>query len=192
MRHVLPALMLLLALTLAACASDEERPAGGEAPIEAGADPSAYAYEAFFAGALTDTLRGAARFGVMVDGRTGARRLVIALRTPDSGMGGLFLVPRRPELPEPGSHPLTAYNDSLSRPAGRFALVYRDGLLRRLSSVDGTLTFTTVRDTLLEGRFSARLRGTVVRAGAPLTEVQVTARGTFRAERGEVGFIVGI
>lgn len=184
-----PVLVLVLVVAVAACGdAPDEAPAGAADEVEA--EPADY--QAFFAGALTDTLRGDARFGRVVDGRTGARRFVIALRTPGNLVGGLILARGVPDVPEEGRHDVASYADSTGRPPEDFLLVYRDGMRREFSSTSGTLTLTTVRDTLLEGSFSATLEGVAVRSGGPPIEGTTTVQGHFQARSGSVGFILGL
>ncbi len=181
---------LLLLLMLAACGEAPHVPAApGPAEDEA---LGAGAFEVFFAGVLTDTLRGEARFGVVMDARTQARRFVVVMRPTGLLAGGLFLARTREALPAEGRYAITAYADSLALPAEDFVLVYRDGMRRAMDSAEGTVTFTVVRDTLLAGEFTATLEGAVMRPSGPPAEGAATVQGAFRAARGDVGFILGL
>ena len=76
-------------------------------------------------------------------------------------------------------------------PSG-FVIVYRRGLLFDLASTEGTLTLNAVTDTLVAGTFTARLTGTVARAGGRPQQGVLDADGRFEAGGRGAGFILGM
>lgn len=188
------AVVLLMLVALAACGTEAETsvPAGTDTLETIG--PRARTpvdYTVYLQGAISDTLRGAASFGQVVDTRTDAERFVIVLEGQYDLAGGISLVHDDPVLPEAGTYSLERGDES-ARPSDGFGLVYRQGLQRHLRATSGTLTLSIVRDTLIEGSFRATLRGQVMRGGERLTNARVDARGTFRAQPDPLGFIIGL
>lgn len=189
----LPVVLLML-IALAACGTEAETSAPAETDTLETMGPRARTpvdYTVYLQGAISDTLRGAASFGQVVDTQTDAERFVIVLEGQYDLAGGVFLARDDPALPEAGTYSLERRDDD-PRTTDGFGLVYRQGLQRYLRATSGTLTLTTVRDTLIEGSFRATLRGQVVRGGERLTDARVDARGTFRAQPDPLGFIIGL
>ena len=192
----------ILFSTTSACTS------GGEAEQAVSPDSLAqseeapadqHAYEVFMEGALQDTLRGEAAFGVVVNSNSEQRSLVIELRTESSLSGGLYLVRQDTLIPEQGTYELANVSDTTTRQPDQFALIYREGMRRVLSSQQGTLEITQSSDSLLVGTLDAELRGLVrenvsIAAGEGVQNGtdQVQLWGEFRAEAGEVGYLIGL
>ena len=158
-----------------------------------------HAYEVFMEGALQDTLQGEAAFGIVVNSNSRQRSFVIELRTASSLSGGLYLVRQDTLIPEQGTYELANVSDTTTRPSDQFALIYRQGMRRALSSYQGTLEITKSSDSLLVGSLDAELRGLVkeeanVAAGEDMQDgtEQVQLWGEFRAESGEVGYLIGL
>ncbi len=189
-------LRVLLAAVLlagaAACASEAGRP-GAPADASAGVaeDAARYDYEAVFSGALTDTLQGQADFGTVVASDVRQERFVIVLKSRDDPLGGLVFSRPDAARPAPGTYALSAEAGAARRASG-FRLTYREGMRRTLHATAGTLTLRVVRDTLIEGSFRADLEGTVARPGQAPRQSLADVRGSFRAESGSVGFLLGL
>ena len=192
---------ILLSMTSACTPGGETEPAvppDSLAQSEEAPDDQ-HAYEVFIEGALQDTLRGEAAFGIVVNSNSGRRSFVIELRTASSLSGGLYLVRQDTLVPEQGTYELANVSDTTSRPPGQFALIYREGMRRALSSYQGTLEITQSSDSLLVGSLDAELRGRIkeeanIAAGEDRQDgtEQVQLWGEFRAESGEVGYLVGL
>ena len=149
-------------------------------------------YRAFFYGILEDTLAGPAQFGQVLERRTGIVTDVIELPLPDRFMGGLYLSKPAREPVTPGTHAFVdAAADSTQMPDG-WRVVFRRGLSTRLLSTDGQLQLETVTDSLWAGTFDVQLHGTVADATGRVLGHDVRARGRFRAEPGNVGFLLGL
>ena len=176
-------------LACAACGTEAEPPLanGTRRPLSrTSAD-----YVVYLRGAITDTLRGEASFGVVVDTRHGRRRFAIVLQSVYDPLGGFFLVQGRAEPPTTGTYALRGRSSESGTDEG-FGLVYRLGMRRDLAATSGTLTLTTVRDTLIEGSFEATLEGMLIRQGERLSDARLRVRGTFRAEPQPLDMIVGL
>lgn len=182
-----------LAGAVSACGGDEGVGDGGrEAASDVSSDASPN-YEVFLANALSDTLRGAANFGRVLDSRTGDELFVIRLSTGFDFAGGVVISRRDTVPPEPGTYDLSAPTDSLATvPVNKFLIIYREGMLRDLRSTAGTLTFSVVTDTLIEGRFDATLQGVIAERGRDLAKGEVHAVGHFRAAHGMPGYVIGL
>ena len=152
-------------------------------------------YRIELSGLVPDTLSGRATFGRVVDGPTGKTMSVVRLRTGLDFGGGFFVLVPADRFPAPGTYPISVVPDSLaatSAQPGGLWVAYRRGLLFDLVSTDGTVTFTTVVDTLVAGRFDVTLAGTVALPGGSPQEGSLTARGSFRAHPEGAGFILGL
>ena len=187
-------LAIVLLTVVAACGAGEGGVSVAEEGAADGGNAPAYAYEVFLEGrALTDTLRGPATFNAVVNGKTQATLLVVAMEAGVDLTSGFFLTHPGDERPAVGTYPIGPPADSLAGGAAPgFAAIYQEGMRRRLTSTGGTLRLTVATDTLLEGSFTADLRGTVALPGEPPRLMHLDARGTFRAEKGAVGFVVGL
>ena len=152
-------------------------------------DRGAYGYEAFLFGTVTDTLRGNARFGDVLIQDTGAVVSVIVLEARGGFGGGIYITRGDTVMPQVGTYDLAdAAQVEAPEPPGQFVMRYQQGLQRQLASSGGRLTLETVSDTLIEGSFNATLRGLV----SGQSVVDVRAQGTFSAEPGSVGYIIGL
>lgn len=193
MRGYLAGLLICAVLVSSACGSGDGGGEGvGEVQVEESAE-SPFQYEVRLGNAISDTLQGSANFGRASDPRTGEELLVIRLSTGFDFAGGIVISRRDTTLPTPGDYTLAATADSLEGvPTDEFFIIYREGMLRDLRSRAGTLTFTTVTDSLIEGRFDATLRGEIADRGRELTEGEVHAVGRFRAVRGMTGYVIGL
>ena len=192
--------LLVLYLSIAGC---------GRTGVPAGADSTAVAsaeqeadetidYEVFLSGAITDTLRGNAVFNTVWNPHTGKKRLVIQLETGAGPGAGMYITQDDTTMPSTGTYTLVPQDDSTDVQEGRLAISYRQGMLRVLTSRAGSLTIEEVTDSIIAGRFEAEFWGQVVRVDRspgvlPYRGPQaVDARGSFVAERGRIGYIVGI
>lgn len=186
-----PACAALLICVAACGAGDAPQTAPTE--TDAAEEEAARDYEVLLGNAISDTLQGDARFGRVIDTDTSQETFVIELETGFDFAGGFFIAHGGPELPTTGTHELVAPSDSLGGiPPGRYAIVYRQGMLRDLASRAGTVTFSTVTDTLIEGSFDATLRGFLALDARRLPNAEVHARGSFRARPGSPGYIIGL
>ena len=182
-------------LLLAAACNAGDDPAAG--PAGAGAEEAEEEeeqdYVVFLSTPLADTLQGNAMFGLVVDADTGRETFVVELESGFDFAGGFFVAYGDDALPAVGTHDLVALSDSLKTvPPGRYAIVYRQGMLKDLVSRSGTVTFSTVNDTLIEGSFDALLHGFVAIGQRRLSNAEVHARGRFRATSGAPGYIIGL
>ncbi len=193
MRGYLAGFLVCAVLVWSGCGSEDGAGEGlGEVEAEEAAE-SPFQYEVRLGNAVSDTLQGNANFGRVADPRTGEELLVIRLSTGFDFAGGIVISRRDTTLPEPGDFDLSASADSIqAAPAEDFFIIYREGMLRDLRSESGTLTFTTVTDSLIEGRFEATLQGEIADRGRELTEGEVYAVGRFRAVRGMTGYVIGL
>jgi hypothetical protein len=142
--------------------------------------------------AITDTLQGRASFGVVVDPETGNEFFIITMRTGLGFAGGFFISRVGTDPPQPGQYELLAPADSAEAATTAFRIAYREGMLRHMVATSGRLTFTTVRDTLIEGNFDATLHGQLSDRGRQLQQAEVHARGRFAARPGAPGYIIGL
>jgi hypothetical protein len=150
-------------------------------------------YQVTLGNALSDTLRGVANFGRVQDPQTGEELFVIRLSTGFDFAGGIVISRRDTTLPKPGDYDLAVAADSSAAvPDDKFFIIFREGMLWDLRSESGTLTFSTVTDSLIEGRFNARLQGEIAERGRELTEGEVHAVGRFRAGSGMTGYVIGL
>ncbi len=195
MRGTVSAIVCVVALGfgVSACGADDDAGGGGRETAGDESGAATHEYEVYLGNALTDTLRGTASFGRVLDPRTGDELFVIRLSTGFDFAGGVVISRRDTVPPKPGSYNLAASADSLVIvPVNQFLIIYREGMLRDLRSTAGTLTFSVVTDSLIEGRFDATLRGVIADRGRDLTEGQVHAVGRFRAGPGMSGYVIGL
>ncbi|MEX2399360.1 MAG: hypothetical protein WD423_01220 [Rhodothermales bacterium] len=183
----------VLAAALAACGSEN---GGGEPSpsntVVGESEPSG-TYRVVLGNAITDTLRGRAAFGIVVEPVEQRERFVIRLKSDFDFAGGFVLARRDTLPPEPGAYQLDVTSGSLGDVRDdQFLMLYREGMLRDLRAVSGSATLSTVTDTLIVGTFDAVLRGRVAGIERPLGGAAVHAVGRFRAERDLDGFIIGI
>jgi hypothetical protein len=184
-------LVVLMLVLCAACGTAEEEAEGG--PAEEAGQEEEEDYQVFLGNALADTLQGDAQFGLVVHTETGEETFVIELVTGYDFAGGFFVARGGNQKPAPGTYPLTALSDSVKGvPAGQYVVIYRQGMLRDLVSRAGTVTFSTVSDTLIEGTLDATLHGFLTSSRGWLTDAEVRARGQFRARPGAPGYIIGL
>lgn len=182
---------LLMAVLVSACGAEED--ANLPAAETAGGSPPemSAAYEVVLGNAITDTLRGNATFGRVRDPQSDAVQLVIRLRSGFDFAGGVLIARESDELPEEGTYDLEP--DTVRMAAGnQFTIVFREGMLRDLRSYSGTLTLSTVTDSLIVGRFDAALRGYISEGTRELESGEVHAVGRFRADRGMAGYVIGL
>lgn len=197
LRTLLAKLLLLMVFTTAAC-SGQEAPVPDDAPpaeqaVDADAPkPRTYDYEVVLRDALTDTLKGSARFGMVLDQQAGARTFVIDLDTGSDFAGGLILARRGEARPAAGTYRLVASTDSTGDASDGFALVYREGMLKDFGAEQGTLTLAHVSDTLVQGTFEASLAGQLADQGRDMKAASARARGHFKARPGQTGYIIGM
>ena len=183
---------LFAGLLLIGCRNDESA-AEGAAVGEVEAIGSDYSFEVVLSNALADTLRGDATFGRMRDPHEGRDYFVIRLASRYDFAGGFVIARPKPELPEPGTFGIAAAADTIETAAeGDFILLFREGMLRDLRSRSGSLTISTVTDTLITGRFDAVLTGYISEGSRELPGSEVRATGRFRAESGVVGYFMGL
>lgn len=182
---------LAAVVLVCACGTEDPPELPAAEPAEADGDETSAAYRVILANAISDTLTGSASLGRVRNPQEDRIQLVIRLRSSFDFAGGVVITRLSPELPEEGTYDLAA--DSAGYAAGeRFVIVYREGMLRDLRSVDGTLTLSTVSDSLIVGEFDATLRGYISEGSRDLQEAEVHAVGRFRAERGMSGYVIGI
>lgn len=181
-------------MTAAACGAGDIRDGrvAGDSTLVADAEVEED-YEVLLGTPLADTLRGDARFGLVTDSDTGQNVFVIELQTGFDFAGGFFVAHGASTPPRPGTHDLVPLSDSLkSVLPGRYSIFYRQGMLKNLVSREGTVTFSTVTDTLIEGTFDALLYGFVAKGRQRLPNAEIRARGHFSARPGSPGFIIGL
>ena len=185
-------IVLLLAGALLGCGKDET--AAEEAIVGAGEEEGAstYTYQVLLSSVVTDTLRGKASFGQMRDPQTGENLFVIRLASSYDFVGGFLIARRNPDLPAPGNFGIASAADSLAPPESDFVVLYREGMLRDMRSLEGTLILTTVTDTLIAGRFNAVLSGYYMDADRRLSDARLQASGRFRAQSGVTGYFMGL
>lgn len=157
------------------------------------ADDGSADFRVVLGNAISDTLTGNAEFGILVEPESRGYRLVIRLATGFDFAGGIVFARSDTSLPAAGDYRLTAPTDSLTvGEGGEFAMFYREGMLRDLRASSGTLTLSTVTDTLIVGRFDATLRGLASNLILAATTAEVHASGRFRAESGLQGYVIGL
>lgn len=188
------ALMLMIAAAAASgCGSGDsavEMPPGAQSDP---GDDTSTEFRAVLGNALTDTLAGNADFGKVVEPVSGSYRFIIRLNTAFDFAGGIVFSRSDTSLPSTGDYPLEAPTDTLTAASpAAFAMFYREGMLRDLRAVSGTLTLSTATDTLIVGRFDATLRGTVASLNIGSTSAEVHATGRFRAGRELQGYVIGL
>ena len=187
--------VLLLAFVAACGGNDltDGAPGGTGSSGEGDGDEEAADYEVLLGTPLVDTLRGDARFGLVTDSDTGHNVFVIELQTGFDFAGGFFLVYGNEGPPAPGTHDLVPLADSLGGvPPGRYAILYRQGMLKDLVSREGQLTLSGVTDTLITGTFDVMLQGFLTNGQQRLPNAEVRARGRFQASPGNTGYIIGL
>ena len=162
------------------------------APADVGDDGSAD-FRVVLANAVSDTLTGNADFGIVVEPLTGTHRFVVRLATGFDFAGGIIFARSDTTLPAAGEYRLVAPSDTMTADdRGDFAMFYREGMLRDLRAASGTLSLSTVTDTLIVGRFNATLRGMVVNLNVGTATSEVHATGRFRAHPGLQGYVIGL
>lgn len=183
--------VITLVVLVSACGT-EDRPAETAATAdEPQREETTAAYEVVLANAISDTLTGSASFGRVRDPHEEHLQLVIRLRSSFDFAGGVIITRISPDLPEEGTYDLTA--DSAKYAAGeQFVIIYREGMLRDLRSTSGSLTLSTVTDTLIAGEFDAMLRGYISEGSRDIQAGEVHAIGRFRAVRGMSGYVIGL
>lgn len=188
MMRLIASCALSAALLVWACGAEDPAAPAGDA-----GEPSDVSteYEVVLANAISDTLRGRATFGRVYSPQEEITQLVIRLRSSYDFAGGVVITRRSDALPEERTYDLD--RDSLRMATGdQFVVIYREGMLYDLRSVGGSLTFSTVTDTLITGRFDATLRGHISEGSRDLEEGEVHAVGRFQAERGLSGYVIGL
>lgn len=183
--------VIAMAVLVSACkAEDQPVTPSAETSERRQQEPTA-AYEVVLANAISDTLTGNASFGRVRNPREERRQLVIRLRSSFDFAGGVIITRMSADLPDEGTHDLAA--DSAKYAAGeQFVIIYREGMLRDLRSFSGTLTLSSVTDTLITGEFDAMLRGYISEGSRDLQAGEVHAVGRFRAQRGMSGYVIGL
>ncbi len=182
---------IFAAVFVSACGAEKQTAQPGTETPSGEPEAASTAYEVVLANAISDTLRGSASFGRVRHPLENTRHLVIRLTSPYDFAGGVVITRRSPDLPEEGTYPLTT--DSTRIASGEhFVIIYREGMLRDLRSVSGSLTLSTVTDSLIAGRFNATLRGYISEGGRDLEAGEVHAVGRFTAERGMSGYVIGL
>ena len=185
-------IVTMLAGAVLGCGKSEtsiQEAASGAGEVEGA---STYTYEVILGSAAMDTLRGKASFGQMQDPQTGEDLFVIRLTSSYDFVGGFLIARRKTDLPEPGSFGIASAADSLAPPESNFVVLYREGMLRDMRSIDGTLTLTAVSDTLIAGRFNAAMAGYYMDGDRRLSDARLQATGRFRAESGITGYFMGL
>ncbi|HEX7071204.1 MAG TPA: hypothetical protein VF190_10375 [Rhodothermales bacterium] len=184
----------LLSLLIAACGSADEAARDTNQGVGDAEEEQSDAYRVILAGAATDTLSGGAVYGFVYNPRTGSEQFVVKLATGVDFVGGVFVARGNNQLPEERTYQLANVAEQPDSALGdRFMIAYQEGLVRQLDSRDGSVTFTHVSDTLIAGTIEATLRGLIAPGGGgQLREDEVHLSGRFEAERGIVGFIVGL
>ncbi|GEM_PF-1152917 len=156
-------------------------------------DAESQDYRVILTGAMSDTLTGDAVFGEVFQVATRSTKWIIELEAGSDFTGGMFITLGDTSLPAPGTYDLTvpAAGDTTA-PQPPHHIVYRRGLILNIASVQGTLTFDVVSDSLIQGSFDALMRGDVPVPGAGVQKGEVRAVGRFAARYGPVGFIIGL
>lgn len=185
-------LFAVILTSVAACDGEEDAATPG---VEAsdGEGESSAGYRVVLGNAITDTLRGRATFGTVVEPESGQARLVIRLASDFDFAGGIVMARRDTVLPDPGSYSFQQAADSLAGiPPGDFILFYREGMLRDMRAASGSMTLSTVTDSLVRGTFDVMLRGRTAGIDRSGTGSEVHATGRFEARRGLEGFVIGL
>lgn len=150
-------------------------------------------YRVVLGNALSDTLSGNADFGIVVEPATGTYRFVIRLATGFDFAGGIIIARSDTTLPQTGDYNIRTSTDTLTAgQPGEFAMFYREGMLRELRATQGTLTLSSVTDSLITGRFDVILRGTVANLNVEDGTAEVHAVGRFRADKDLGGYVIGL
>ncbi len=181
-------LLLIVAVTVAGCGRDEELSVDGAAPTR-NVDRSGDGYTVIMRGVVNDTLSGRAQFGDVYDQQTREVKTVLEFVTAADFAGGMFIVPVGSSWPEAGAYSLGDGRDSSGQ---GFRVVYRQGLYRAFSSRSGTLSLSTVTDTLIRGSFDAIMTGEVAERGREPVSGDVEVSGSFSARPGQPGYIIGL
>lgn len=180
-------------LFVSACGPNDQAGTGGGEMEAEESEEQPMEYRVTLGNALSDTLQGEANFGRVQDPRSGEELFVIRLSTGFDFAGGIVISRRDTTMPEPGDYDLALAADSAATvPDDKFFIIYREGMLWDLRSESGTLTFSTVSDSLIEGSFDATLQGEIAERGRELTEGEVHAVGRFRAGPGMTGYVIGL
>lgn len=195
MRAPAALLVCILSVMGGACAGGGERDVFAVMPGDSTeAVPSQTDYEVFLVGAMSDTLRGPAHMGDVVDAQSGETVAVIRLDTGFDFGGGFFLTYGADQLPAPGAYTVEPFPADSIRDAGLpagFSARYRRGLLINLSATEGTVRLDEVSDTLVTGSFDISLTGLLALPGGEPREGSVRALGEFRAHTTGAGYIIG-
>lgn len=178
-------LLLSAAVILVGCGRAEDDVVGSPEPGKA-AEASRDGYNVVMRGVVNDTLSGAAQFGDVFDSLSGDVTGVIELTTSADFAGGMFLTPGSDQWPATGNYPVNG-NDG----ANAFTIAYRQGLYRIFQSRSGSITLTHVSDSLISGRFDAVLIGEVAEGGREPVRGEVNVSGSFSAQAGQPGYIIG-
>jgi len=193
MRRYFAGIWMGVLLILSACGSNDQAGTGGGEKEADESEERPMEYQVTLGNALSDTLEGLANFGRVQDPQTGDELFVIRLSTGFDFAGGIVISRRDTTLPTPGDYDLALAADSAAAvPDDKFFIIYREGMLWDLRSESGTLTFSIVSDSLIEGRFDATLQGEIADRGRELTEGEVHAVGRFRAGPGMTGYVIGL
>lgn len=178
-------------ILLTACGAEEQADGPGQETGESESEALEAEYRVVLGNAITDTLRGSASFGHVLSHSTDSLQFVIRLASGFDFAGGMILTRGSDELPEEGTYDLAA--DSVEEAAGeRFVLLYHEGMLRDLRSVSGSLTLSSVTDSLIVGEFDAILKGYIAERGRDIESGEVHAVGRFRAKEGIEGYVIGL
>lgn len=191
---------LTVLLIIAGCEvwSDDGGGSGAEptdsVAVEVGeADAEPPDYRVYLTGAMADTLEGDAVFGEVFQVSTRSTKSIIELEAGSDFTGGMFITLGDTTLPRPGTYDLTVpEKGDTTTPQPQYRIIYRRGLILNIASVQGSLTFEAVTDSLIQGTFNALLRGDVPVPGAGVQRGEVRAIGQFVAEHGPVGFVIGL
>ena len=181
-------------LLISACGSAEE-PAGNTVSASAQEEEEERQdYRVILSGAAIDTLSGSAVYGFVVNPETDSVRFVVKLTTGVDFVGGVFIARGNDQMPEERSYSLANNAEVPDSSLGSaFAVAYQEGLLRQLTSREGSVTFSHVSDTLVSGTLDATLRGRVATGrGGEVRDGEIHVSGRFDARKGIVGFVVGI
>ena len=184
-----------------ACGEEVADPEEVEAEIALGEEAEqdeTIDYQVYLSGAIQDTVQGNATFNTTWNPHSNTRKFLIHLMVGTGPGSGIYITQDDTARPTPGTYSLVKQSDTTEVQENAFAISYRDGLLRVLTSRDGQLVIESVSDTSISGHFDAELWGEVVKVNRGPGELpfpgpqQVNARGEFTAERGNIGYMIGI
>lgn len=182
----------VLGLSIGCGSGDTATQLSQESETEDGEESTAE-YRVVLGNALSDTLSGNADFGRVVEPETDNYRFVIRLATGFDFAGGIIIARSDTTLPQAGEYAIQTPTDTLTAAQpSEFALYYREGMLRELRATQGTLTLSTVTDSLIVGRFDVRLRGSVANLNVSDGTAEVHAVGRFRADKDLGGYVIGL